>query len=118
MRRPISKVPPESSDYGLVVRPITKGELSSVARINDTLVSTVFREANLFRASLTIVNDSSAALYVLKANGTASPTNYSYRLEQYSTLEILDYIGRVTGVWAADPNDGGAQITEIIMVAR
>lgn len=110
---PLRNFPPLASDYGMVIRPLTKGERSSVTRIVDTITSIILQETNANRVSLTIVNDSSATLYVLEGNGVASPTNHTYRLEQYATVTIDDYIGRVTGVWEADPNDGGAQITEV-----
>lgn len=90
-----------------------RGANSAVSRVADTATSTTLQAANENRVSLTIVNDSSAVLYVLLGSGTASVTNYTHVLEQYGAKTIEDYTGQVNGVWASDPGDGGAQVTEV-----
>lgn len=90
-----------------------RGDTATFASVADTAVSTTLKAANENRISLTIVNDSSAQLYVLKGSGTASSTAYTYILDQYGTVTIEDYTGQVNGVWASDPGDGAARITEV-----
>lgn len=104
---------PTPTEPGLSVRPITRGSSAAISRVNDTATSTLLKSANSGRISLTIVNDSSALLYVSKGNVTVSATVYTYKLNQDETLTIDDYTGQVNGVWATDPGDGGAQITEV-----
>ena len=103
----------DSRRAGSVVRPPTQGTSPTTARVNDTATSTMLRPSNPSRISLTIINESSAVLYVLKGTGTASASNYTYKLIQGDTLTIDDYTGQVNGVWATDPNDGAAQMTEV-----
>ena len=46
-------------------------------------------------------------------NTTASATDYTVRLVQYSYWEApFGFTGRVDGIWASDPGDGAARITE------
>ncbi len=107
---------PVTVDYrrsGTTVRPPTQGTSPTTSRVNDTSINTILRPVNINRISLTIVNESSAVLYVLKGTGVASSTNYTYKLSQNDTLTIDDYTGQVNGVWATDPNDGAAQMTEV-----
>ena len=81
--------------------------------VNDTATSTTLLAANASRLGGTIYNDSSALLYVLWGAGTASATNYSVRVYSNGYVEIpANYTGIVVGVWASDPNDGTAQISE------
>lgn len=86
----------------------------AVTNVNDTATSTTLIAANANRRGLIITNTSSAILYVRMASGTASATMFTYRLPQNATQEIMyPYTGIVTGVWATDPNDGVAVITEL-----
>lgn len=96
--------------------PITSAPSSTgaVTNVNDTATSTTLIAANSARRGLIITNTSSAVLYVRVAAGTASATMFTYRLPQNATQEIMySYTGIVTGVWATDPNDGVAVITEL-----
>lgn len=96
--------------------PTTDAPSSSgaVTNVNDTATSTTLIAANASRRGLVITNTSSAILYVRLASGTASATMFTYRLPQNATQEIMyPYTGIVTGVWATDPNDGVAVITEL-----
>lgn len=96
--------------------PTTQAAASTgaVTNVNDTATSTTLIAANANRRGLVITNTSSAILYVRLASGTASATMFTYRLPQNATQEILyPYTGIVTGVWATDPNDGVAVVTEL-----
>jgi hypothetical protein len=87
------------------------GANSSVA---DTASSTTILAANANRLGATVANDSSAVLYLLLGSTSASATNYSARLVQYAYYEVpFGYTGQLTGIWASDPGDGAARVTEI-----
>lgn len=86
----------------------------AVTNVNDTATSTTLLAANTARRGVIITNTSSAILYVRLASGTASATMFTYRLPQNATQEIMfPYTGVITGVWATDPGDGVAAITEL-----
>jgi len=86
----------------------------SQSTVADTATSTTLLASNSNRLGATIANDSSAVLYVLLGSGTASATNYSVRMVQYSYYEVpFNYTGQIVGVWASDPGDGAARITEL-----
>lgn len=86
----------------------------AVTNVNDTATSTTLLAANTNRKGVVITNTSSAILYVRLASGTASATMFTYRLPQNATQEIMyPYTGIITGVWATDPNDGVAVVTEL-----
>lgn len=85
------------------------GTQSTVA---DTASSTTLLASNANRLGATIANDSSAVLYV-KLGATASATSYTARVVQYGLYELpYGYTGVVDGIWATDPGDGAARITE------
>lgn len=87
----------------------------AVTNVNDTATSTTLLAANTARKGAIITNTSSAILYVRLASGTASATMFTYRLPQNATQEVgLPYTGIITGVWATDPNDGVAVVTELV----
>lgn len=93
-----------------------KTKLSSTGtatQVSDTSTSTTLLASNSSRLGATIFNDSSALLYVLLGSGTASSTNYTAKLFSNGFLELpYGYTGIIVGVWASDPNDGGAKVTE------
>jgi len=87
----------------------------AVTNVNDTATSTTLLAANTARKACVITNTSSAILYVRLASGTASAIMFTYRLPQNATQEItMPYTGIITGVWATDPNDGVAVVTELV----
>ena len=82
--------------------------------VADTASSTTLLAANADRAGATIANDSTAVLYLLLGSGTASATNYTVRMVQHAYYEVpFGYTGTITGIWASDPGDGAARVTEI-----
>lgn len=85
---------------------------ATTTQVADTASSTTLLASNANRLGASIQNDSSAVLYV-KCGTTASTTDYSARLVQYGYYEVpANYTGRIDGIWATDPNDGAARITE------
>lgn len=89
----------------------TTGTNSSVS---DSASSVTILASNANRLGATISNDSSAALYLLLGSTSASTTNYSARITQYGYYEVpFGYTGQINGIWASDPNDGAARVTEL-----
>jgi hypothetical protein len=85
---------------------------SSVTSVSDTNSSTTLKAANSARKQIIIQNTSSAVLYI-KYGTTASSTDFTVSLSQGDTLIEDRYTGRIDGIWATDPNDGAAKVTEI-----
>ena len=85
------------------------GTQSSVA---DSASSVTLLASNAARIKALITNDSSARLYILFNGSAASLTAYGVSLAQYETWEELNYTGEIRGIWATDPGDGAARITE------
>lgn len=92
----------------------TRAATPAQTAVNDTNSSTTILASNANRLGATIANDSSAVLYLLLGSGTASATNYTVRMTQYSYYEVpYNYTGQINGIWATDPNDGAARVTEL-----
>jgi len=104
---------PASGTTGLVVRNIPKqSPTATTTQVADSASSVQILAANTSRLGATIFNDSTAALYV-KMGTTASATDYTIRLIQYEYFKVpFGYTGRIDGIWASDPGDGAARITE------
>lgn len=101
-----------ASDSTGQVKEVRSGT-GTVSSVNDTATSATLLAGNTSRLGATIFNDSTAALYVLFASGTASSTNYSVKVLTNGLVTVpANYTGIIVGVWATDPNDGGARITE------
>lgn len=91
----------------------TRAATPSQASVSDSATSVTLLAANASRLGATVANDSSAALY-LKLGATASTTSYTARLVQYGYYEVpYGYTGVIDGIWASDPNDGAARVTEL-----
>lgn len=91
---------------------------ATVTSVDDTASSTQLIAANPDRTGLLIANASSAILYVLLGEGTASTTNYSWSLAANGgQMDLGNYSGRafkgaVQGIWASN-STGAAKITEL-----
>lgn len=89
---------------------------SARTQIADTASETQLLAPNSRRKQAVVTNDSSAVLYVGLGTATVTATDYTFRLAQYATVVIGDgYDGEIRGVWASDPNDGAARITELTL---
>lgn len=85
----------------------------AVTSVNDTNTSIELLASSRVRNGVSIWNDSTATLYVLSGKGTASSTNFSFKLSADDYWESPDaqYArGDFTGVWSAD-GSGAARIT-------
>jgi hypothetical protein len=83
------------------------------ANVAASATSVTVLAANAARKGALIVNDSSAALYLLFAASAASTTSYSVKLNPGETLvlEQGDYAGEIRGIWTVAA--GNARVTEI-----
>lgn len=82
--------------------------------VSDSAVSGTILAANANRKGATITNDSSGVLYVALGAGPATLTDYTAKLGQDQTYSVpANYTGIIVGIWASDPNDGGARVTEL-----
>jgi len=87
------------------------GTNSSVA---DNAASVTILASNTARLGATVYNDSSAILYLLLGSTAASTTNYTCKIASSGYYEVpFGYTGQLTGIWATDPGDGAARVTEI-----
>lgn len=90
-----------------------KASTSAVTTVADNAANVTLLAANTNRLGATITNDSSARLHV-KLGATASTTSYTASLAQHDYFEVpFGYTGIIDGIWASDPNDGAARVTEL-----
>lgn len=85
---------------------------SSVTSVADTTTSTTLKASNSSRKQIIIQNTSSAILYV-KYGATATSSDFTVLLNQNDILIEDRYTGIIDGIWATDPGNGAAKITEI-----
>lgn len=90
----------------------TRAATSALTSVSDTSSSTSILAANANRLKAVVTNDSSARLYLRFEAAAASTSNYMVSLAQNETWEELSYTGEIRGIWATDPNDGAARVTE------
>ena len=80
--------------------------------VADSASSQTLLASNANRIKCLITNDSSARLYIHFEAEAASTTNYGVSLITNETWEEREYTGEIRGIWASDPGDGAARITE------
>ena len=85
---------------------------SSVTSVADTTTSATLKASNTSRKQIIIQNTSSAILYV-KYGATATSSDFTVLLNQNDILVEDHYTGIIDGIWATDPGDGAAKVTEI-----
>lgn len=91
----------------------TRSGTATTTQVADNAASATLLASNANRLGASITNDSSARLYV-KLGTTASTTDYTVSLPQHGYYEVPNnYTGRIDGIWATDPGDGAARITEL-----
>jgi hypothetical protein len=109
-------VPNDSSgaELGTSSNPLTTKSATSAtgttSNVSGSASSVTLLSSNTSRKGATIVNDSSAILYI-KTGTTASATSYTVKLSQDDYWEVpYGYTGRIDGIWASAT--GAARITE------
>jgi hypothetical protein len=100
----------DESDRAKVMLP--RPATGTVSVVADNAASVTVLASNANRLGAIITNDSSALLF-LKAGATASTTSYTVALYQYGSWQVpFGYTGIIDGIWASDPGDGAARVTE------
>lgn len=70
--------------------------------------------ANASRKGATVFNDSSALLYLGLGTTAVTTSNYTAKVFPGGYFEApYRFTGEIRGIWATDPNDGGAKVTEL-----
>lgn len=89
---------------------LTPSATATLSNVAGSASSVTLLASNTSRLGATIVNDSTAQLYV-KFGSTASTTSYTYTLFQFDQLEVpFGYTAIITGIWASAT--GNARVTE------
>lgn len=102
-----------TSADGLLVNP-NKASSSAQTTVNDNAASVTILAANSARRGATIINDSTATLYLRLSSSSATTTNYTVQIVTNAYYEVpFQYTGEITGIWASDPNTGAARVTEL-----
>jgi hypothetical protein len=101
-----------ASVTGTVTTLEKRAATAALTIVADNAASTSILAANANRLKAIITNDSSARLHLRFEAAAASTSNYGVSLAQHETWEELIYTGEIRGIWASDPNDGSARITE------
>lgn len=105
-----------SSVAGTVATQANRSATGTPTTVAGNASSVTLLAANAARLGATIVNDSSAILYLLlKTGGTASSSVYTYQLPPAGTVPAVlelpfGYTGDVIGIWASAT--GNARVTE------
>lgn len=81
--------------------------------VPDNATSVTILAANTNRKGASITNTSSAVLFLALGAAAATTTDYTEKIAQDESYKVpSDYAGIIVGIWATDPNDGGALVTE------
>jgi hypothetical protein len=84
----------------------------AVTTVADSATSVTILAANGSRKSAEVYNDSSATLYLLCADDTASATSYTAKMIPGAFFVVpFGYTGILKGVWSSAPG-GYARVTE------
>lgn len=99
-----------------MINPVTPvgATRSSFAQVPDSASNVTLLAANGARVGATIVNTSSAVLFARMDGSPATTGAYSARIAvSGGYYEVpAGYTGIITGIWATDPGDGNANVTE------
>ncbi len=83
-------------------------------QVSDSASDGVILAANANRRGATIFNDSSAILFLGLGTTAVTSTNYTAKLVSGAYYEVpYNFTGQIRGLWATDPNDGAARVTEL-----
>lgn len=90
-----------------------KSNACTHSTVGDSASSVTILAANAQRKGASIVNTSTAILYLHMAGGTATATTaHHVQLAQNAYFEVpFGYTGAITGIWASDAG-GSANVAE------
>lgn len=99
-----------------MLRPVTPvgATRATFSQVADNASNVTLLTANGGRLGAIVTNTSSAVLFIRLDGGAATTGAYSARLAASGgSYEVpFGYAGIITGIWASDPGDGNANITE------
>lgn len=88
--------------------------VSTRTQVADNSADVLLLASNANRLGATIFNDSSALVYVGYGTTAVTSSNYSAKLFPNGYLEVpFGFTGQIRGIWATDPGDGSARISEL-----
>lgn len=96
--------------------PVTRVPFSTGARtqVSDSSSDGVILAANADRKFASIENTSSAILYLGLGTTVTTATNYTVAMVEGAYYEVpAGFTGQIRGIWASDPGDGSALVTEL-----
>lgn len=83
-------------------------------QVADIASDTQILASNTARLGATVYNDSSALLYLGLGTTAVTSSNYTVKLFSNGYYEVpTGFTNELRGLWATDPGDGGAKITEL-----
>lgn len=97
--------------------PVKEAKAATATRTNvpDNLSNVMILASNANRKSAIITNDSSGILHLALGTVAATTADYTVKLFQNQSYQVPSvYTGQINGIWATDPNDGGARVTEMV----
>jgi len=87
---------------------------STRSQVADSATDAQILASNTSRLGAAVYNDSSAILYLGVGTTTVTTSNYTCKLFPNGYFEVpAGFTGELRGLWATDPNDGGAKVTEL-----
>lgn len=113
---------PVSGTFWQAVQPISGTVTANPAKpgtgtrtqVADTATDALILASNAARFGATVFNDSSALLYLGLGTTAVSATNYTAKVYGNGYYEApANFTGEIRGIWATDPGDGGAKVTEL-----
>lgn len=105
-----------TDDSGTYVSPGSPTQPGTATRtqVADNSSDVLILAANTSRLAAQIFNDSSALLYVGLGTTATTATNYTAKVFSNGYYEVpAGFTGQIRGIWATDPNDGAARVTEL-----
>ena len=82
--------------------------------VADSAIAVSLLAANTTRKGAYLVNTSSAILYMGLGTVDPSAADFTEQLLQWQSWRVPDcFTGQIKGIWASDPNDGVARVTEL-----
>lgn len=100
-----------ASVSGTVTTQDLRGASATLSNVAGSASSVTLLASNANRIRASIVNDSTATLYVKEDSGAASTSSYSHILFQYDEVIVTDYTGQINGIWSS--STGNARVTEL-----
>lgn len=104
----------ETTLAALNAKVLGKAATATRTQVNDSATDVLILAANSNRLGAMILNDSSSLLYLGLGTATVTATDYTAKVYSNQYYHVPEnFTGQIRGIWATDPNDGGARVTEL-----